>query len=155
MRRELCAVEAEAAILMGQLVWDASQRRDHASARLYFDQAIGAARNIRNPATEGLALLRKAMIALYGERDPQRGLDLSTRTAETTKHASDVLTSLAIMHAAEAHAMLGDLAACERTLATADTTLGCIDGAGRELRPWREVPVVQDVFDRMLTLMAG
>src|SRR5690606_11243219 len=33
VRRELFAVEAEAATLMGQLVWDASQRRDHATAR--------------------------------------------------------------------------------------------------------------------------
>jgi transcriptional regulator with XRE-family HTH domain len=47
VRRELYAVEAEAAILMGQLVWDASQRRDHASARIYLDQAIDAARNWR------------------------------------------------------------------------------------------------------------
>src|SRR5215831_3925521 len=34
IRRELHAVEAEAVILMGQLVWDTSQRRDHASARM-------------------------------------------------------------------------------------------------------------------------
>ena len=30
-----------------------------------------------------------------------------------------------------------------------------IIGAGRELRPWRTVPVVQDVYDRLLTLIAG
>ncbi len=35
VRRELYAVEAESATLMGQLVWDASQRRDHASARAH------------------------------------------------------------------------------------------------------------------------
>ena len=29
------------------------------------------ARQVRDPAAEGLALLRKAMIALYGERNPQ------------------------------------------------------------------------------------
>lgn len=74
IRRELHAVEAEAAILMGQLVWDASQRRDHASARMYLDQAIDAARQMRDSAAEGLALLRKAMIALYGERNPRDGL---------------------------------------------------------------------------------
>jgi hypothetical protein len=248
MRREVCAVEAEAAVLMGQLVWDASRRRDHASARLYFDQAIEAARNIRNPAVEGLALLRQAMISLYGEHDPQRGLALDELTVKTTRHASDVLTGLAVLHAAEAHAMLGDPAMCERKLATADAALarihdmdvaielhsatqfgrmagscylfledpgraaglledaaarlsdgsksqavvlgnlslalirqGNLDeaavrlhtamdviernwggggltivfGAGRELRPWRQVPVVQDVYDRLLTLMAG
>ncbi len=248
VRRELHAVEVEAAMLMGQLVWDASQRRDHASARLYFDQAIGAARNIRDSAAEGQALLRMAMIALYGERDPRGGLLLAEQAAETTGEASNVVTSLAILHAAEAHAMLGNRSACEQALATADTTLGHMDdmdtaigmhsttqlgrmsgscylfledikraiplledtaaaydrpsksqaivlgnlslalirqgnldgavgrlheamdvieqnwgggglnvifGAGRELRPWRNVSVVKDVYDRLLTLLAG
>jgi hypothetical protein len=44
VQRELHAAEAEAATLMGQLVWDASQRRDHDTAVAYFDQAIEAAR---------------------------------------------------------------------------------------------------------------
>jgi transcriptional regulator with XRE-family HTH domain len=248
VRRELYAVEAEAAILMGQLVWDASQRRDHASARMYLDQAIDAARQVRDPAAEGLALLRKAMIALYGERNPQEGLALAELTADTTSKVSDVLTGLAILHAAEAHAMLGDLAACEEALTAADSRFGRVGEldaaidlysvtqfgrmagscylfledtrraqgllettaaaisdhsksqaivlgnlalalirqgnldeaagrlheaidvielnrgggglnivftAGREIRPWRTVPVVQDVHDRLLNLMAG
>jgi transcriptional regulator with XRE-family HTH domain len=248
VRRELYAVEAEAATLMGQLVWDASQRRDHASARLYYDQAIEAAQNVRDPAAEGLALLRRAMIALYGERDPNSGLLLAEQAAETTRHASNVLTGLAMLHTAEAHAMLGNRLACEQALAAADSILGHMDdmdaaigtysvtqlgrmagscylsledtkraivlledtavaydkpsksqaivlgnlslalirqgsldeaagrlheamdviernwgggglnlifGADRELRPWRSVPVVQDVLDRLLTLMAG
>jgi hypothetical protein len=33
--------------------------------------------------------------------------------------------------------------------------LNIVFEAGRELRPWRDVPVVQDVHDRLLTLMAG
>ncbi len=248
VRRELYAVEAEAAILMGQLVWDASQRRDHASARMYLDQAIDAARQVRDLAAEGLALLRKAMIALYGERDPREGLALAELTAQTTSKVSDVLTGLAILHAAEAHAMLGDLASCEQALAAADSRFGRVGEldraielysvtqfgrmagscylfledtrraqgllqttatalsdhsksqaivlgnlalalirqgnldeaagrlheaidvielnrgggglnivftAGREMRPWRTVPVVQDVHDRLLNLMAG
>jgi transcriptional regulator with XRE-family HTH domain len=248
VRRELYSVEAEAAILMGQLVWDASQRRDHASARVYLDQAIDAARQVHDPAAEGLALLRKAMIALYGERNPREGLALAEQTAKTTGQVSDVLTGLAILHAAEAHAMLGKAASCEAALAAADTRFGrvgeldtaielysvtqfgrmagscylflkdtrraqdlletaaaalsdhskshavvlgnlalalirqgdldtaagrlheAIDvielnrgggglnivfSAGREMRPWRSVPVVQDVYDRLLTLMAG
>ena len=248
VRRDLYAVEAEAAILMGQLVWDASQRRDHESARLYFDQAAAAARQVRDPAAEGLALLRKTMIALYGERDPAVGLVLAERTAETTRATSPVLTGLAILHAAEARGMLGERSACEQALAHAETAFARVDdmdsafalysaaqfgrmagscylsladtgravtlltdtaaalddgsksqgvalgnlalalirqgdldqaagrlhqamdvvennrgggglniifGAGQELRPWRSAPAVQDVHDRMLTLMAG
>jgi transcriptional regulator with XRE-family HTH domain len=248
VRRELYAVEAEAAILMGQLVWDASQRRDHASAQMYLDQAVDAARQVRDPAAEGLALLRKAMIALYGERNPRDGLALAELTAQTTAKVSDVLTGLAILHAAEAHAMLGDLASCEESLAAAESRFGrvgeldraielysvtqfgrmagscylsledagraqsllettatalrdhsksqaivlgnlalalirqgnldeaagrlheAIDvielnrgggglnivfSAGREMRPWRTAPAVQDVHDRLLNLMAG
>ncbi len=248
IRRELFAVEAEAAILMGQLVWDASQRRDHASARMYLDQAVDAARQVRDPGAEGLALLRKTMIALYGERDPQEGLALAELTAETTSKVSDVLTGLAVLHAAEAHAMMGDLASCEEALAAAESRFGRVGEldraielysvtqfgrmagscylslddagraqgllettatalsdhsksqavvlgnlalalirqgnldeaagrlheaidvielnrgggglnivftAGREMRPWRTVPVVQDVHDRLLNLMAG
>ncbi|WP_222722525.1 hypothetical protein [Actinomadura alba] len=33
--------------------------------------------------------------------------------------------------------------------------LNIVFGAGRELRPWRQVPVVQDVYDRLLTLIAA
>jgi len=232
---------------MGSLVWDASQRRDHASARGYFDAAIEAARQVRDPAPVGLALLRKA-IALYGERSAVDGLALAEQAATTTARASNVLTGLAVLHAAEAQAMLGERAACERHLSAAETAFSQVDdmdaaamlysspdfgrmagscylsladtrraiallddtaaaydsssklqaivlgnlslalirqgeldaaagrlheamnvieqnwgggglniifGAGRELRPWRTVPVVQDVYDRLLTLMTA
>lgn len=119
-RLELREVEAEAETLMGQLVWDASQRRDHVNARAHFDKAIDAAREIGNPAAEGLALLRKSYIALYGEQDPGIGLALTCQTADTTSNSSNVLTGLARLHTAEAHAMLGDLRACELALSQAD-----------------------------------
>lgn len=120
VRRELCLVEADSAILMGQLVWDASQRRDHAGANTYFDQAIEAARYVRDPAAEGLALLRKSFVALYGEKDPAAGLDLTMQTAATTDGTSHVLTGLAVLHQAEAHAMLGQQRDCERALSRAE-----------------------------------
>jgi transcriptional regulator with XRE-family HTH domain len=247
VRRELYAVEAEAATLMGQLVWDASQRRDHLTAHMYFDQAIHAAQQFRDPTAEGLALLRESFVVLYGERDPRRGLALTIRTAETTAGFSHVLTGLAMLHTAEAHAMLGQQRPCEQALTraeahfdgveTTDTaidlfsptqfgrlagscylflndakraqsileetaqslrdrsksqaivlgnlTLACIRqgnleeaaarlheaidvieltwsggglnivfSAGRELRPWRDVPAAQDAYDRLLSLMA-
>jgi DNA-binding XRE family transcriptional regulator len=248
VRRELLGLEAQAAILMGQLVWDASQRRDHASARMYLDEAIVAAGQVRDRVAEGLALLRRAMISLYGEGDPTAGMGEAQASAEASRRASDVLTGLATLHVAEAHAMDGDRSSCEATLSAADASLGRIDAAdaafelyseaqagrmagscylalsdsrraqglledtaavmgdqskaqavvlgnlalalirqgkldeaagrlhqamdviqlnwgagglnlifsaGRELRPWRSEPAVQDVHDRLLTLMTG
>jgi len=129
VRRELYAVEAEAATLMGQLVWDASQRRDHQTANMYFDQAMVAARRLCDPAAEGFALLRKSYVALYGECDPHGGLRLTTKTAETTKGTSCVVTGLAFLHMAEAHAMLGEQAPCEKALGRADEAFSEIDDA--------------------------
>ncbi|MGB6160995.1 MAG: helix-turn-helix transcriptional regulator [Pseudonocardiaceae bacterium] len=247
VRRELYKVEAEAATLMGQLVWDASQRREHATARTYFDQAIAAARQLPNPAAEGLATLRKCFVALYGEKDPKIGLSLAMQTADVTRNTSHVLTGLAVLHAAEAYAMLGEQQDCEEALsqaeahfariATADPAidlfsstqhdrlagscylflknakraehvleataralqdrsksqaivlgnltlayirqtkldeaavtlhrtidvveqtwggggLNIVFNASRELRQWRQVPVIQDVYDRLLSIMA-
>ncbi|MGH8902609.1 MAG: helix-turn-helix transcriptional regulator [Egibacteraceae bacterium] len=121
VRRELYAVEAEGATLMGQLVWDASHRRDHATARIYFDQAIGAGQQLRDPTAEGLALLRKSFVALYGEKDPKAGLSLAMQTAEIANGTSHVLTGLAVAHAAEAHAMLRQRRPCEQALSLADS----------------------------------
>lgn len=66
VRRELYAAEAEAATLMGQLVWDASQRRDHATARQHFEHAVGVARQIHDPVAEAHAALRLSYVALEG-----------------------------------------------------------------------------------------
>jgi hypothetical protein len=120
VRRDLCAAEAEAATLMGQLVWDASQRRDHATALAYYGQAVAAARSRGDRAAEGLALLRTGMVALYGRKDPRAGLAACENTAEVTATASSVIGGLAVLHAAEAHAMLGDRRSCEQALAAAD-----------------------------------
>jgi transcriptional regulator with XRE-family HTH domain len=116
VRQELWQVKAETAVLMGQLVWDASQRRDHNSAHVYLDQAISAARQCGYQALEGLALLRKSMIALYGEANPETGLTFAHEAAQTAKSASTVLAGLAILHTADAHAMRGEPAPCEKAL---------------------------------------
>jgi hypothetical protein len=76
-------------------------------------------KQIRDPAAEGLALLRKSFVALYGEKDPQTGLRLTMQSAETTGTPSQVLAGLATLHSAEAHAMLGQRRECERALADA------------------------------------
>jgi hypothetical protein len=115
-------VETIAATLLGQLVWDASQRRDHRAARHYFEQASRTAQEVNDPVAEGHALLRNSYLALYGERDPIEGLRLTERTAAVTEKASDVITGLAHLHSAEAHAMLGEARCCETALATAETS---------------------------------
>ena len=133
-QRDLFAAEAKAATLMGQLVWDVSQRRDHRAARQYFDQATAAARAISSPADEGHALLRKSYLALYGAGDPIEGLRLTEQAAETTRSTSNVLTGLAHLHSAEAHAFLGDTSACESALASAEfrlTSVGATDTAAQ------------------------
>lgn len=126
LQRDLFAAEATAATLMGQLVWDVSQRRDHRAARQYFDQATVSARAISSAADEGHALLRKSYLALYGAGDPLEGLRLTEQTAEATRSTSDVLTGLARLHSAEAHAMLGDAQGCESALAAAECRLASV-----------------------------
>lgn len=138
VRRELFAAEAEAATLMGQLVWDASQRRDHATARQYFEQAVAVAREIRDPVAEAHAILRQSFIALYGEVDPLAGLALAGRAADLSRERSLVLAGLALLHVAEAHAMLGDRTACERALDEAESSFAGrsdLDAAGDYYSP--------------------
>lgn len=118
---ELREIEAAAETLMGQLVWDASQRRDHVNARNHFERAVEAARLNRDDAAEGNALLRMSYLSLYGERDALAGLALTQHATQTIRNASHVLTGLALLHTAEAHAMLGDQRACEAALSQAES----------------------------------
>ncbi|WP_075299391.1 MULTISPECIES: helix-turn-helix transcriptional regulator [unclassified Pseudonocardia] len=126
-RRELLIVETEAAILMARLVWDASQRRDHRTAKTHLDRAAATARQLHDPVAEGHALLRRSFVALYGENDAQAGLCLTKRSAELTAQQSPALAGLAILHTAEAHAILGDFNECEAALARAQD---CLAGSG-------------------------
>lgn len=126
VRQALRLAEAEAATLMGQLVWDASQRRDCATAITCLDRAVIAARQAGDRVTEGRALLRKSFVALYGQKNPREGLALASQAAQTTGPVSQVLTGLAVLHTAEAHAMLTDTRACEQQIAQAATDLGQI-----------------------------
>jgi transcriptional regulator with XRE-family HTH domain len=116
VRRELHAAEAETATLMGQLVWDASQRRDHDTADAYFDQAVDAAHQRGDTAAEALALLRKSFVALYGRHEPGTGLAFTEHAARTAAGTSRVLSGLATLHTAEAHAMLGNRRDCQTAL---------------------------------------
>ncbi|GAA2215248.1 hypothetical protein GCM10009850_107150 [Nonomuraea monospora] len=126
IRRELCISTAESATLMGQLVWDASQRRDHAVSVQYFDQAISAAREVRDPILEAHAQLRKGFVALYGTKNTREGLRLCNETAMVGRPASSVLTGLGFLHVGEAYAMLGERRACEGALGAAEESFARI-----------------------------
>jgi tetratricopeptide (TPR) repeat protein len=122
--RELLAAEAQVATLMGQLVWDASQRRDHATAVGYYDQAIAAANRAGESPAEAYARLRKSYIALYGEQEPQAGLRLAQQAATLAATAgSHALQGLALLHVGEGYAMLGDRRECEAALGAAEAHL--------------------------------
>lgn len=120
VRRELFAAEADASTLMGQLVWDASQRRDHTTAGNYFEHAVDVARQVQDPVTEAHAVLRQSFVALYGRLDPVQGLVLADRAASLSRERSLVLAGLALLHVAEAQGMLGDRVECEQALGDAE-----------------------------------
>jgi tetratricopeptide (TPR) repeat protein len=122
--RELQATEAQLATLMGQLVWDASQRRDHATVVGYYDQAISAANRAGETTAEAYARLRKSYVALYGEQEPQAGLRLAQEAAMLAETAgSRALQGLALLHVGEGYAMLGMRRDCEAALGAAEAQL--------------------------------
>ncbi|MFE0590530.1 helix-turn-helix transcriptional regulator [Micromonospora echinospora] len=127
VQRDLAAAVAESATLMGQLVWDASQRRDHTASAMYFDQAIDAARETRDVITEANALLRKSYLALYGTKQPTSSLVLTTNAATVSHNDSHVIAGLAHLHRAEAHAMLGQPRDCAGALVAAEDHFAAVD----------------------------
>jgi tetratricopeptide (TPR) repeat protein len=130
VRHELRIVEALLATLMGQLVWDASQRRDHATAIGYYDQAISAASQADETRAKAYACLRKSFVALYGEQDPRAGLRLAQEAgALASTGASHALPGLALLHVGEGHAMLGQRKECEIALGAAEAHLDAMKPA--------------------------
>ncbi|MFE1887213.1 helix-turn-helix transcriptional regulator [Streptomyces microflavus] len=128
VRRALYEVEADSATLMGQLVWDVSQRRDHHAPLGYFQEAVDAARHVRDPSTEAYATLRMSYVALYGEKNPVRGVMLAEQAAEVAKVASPSLTGLSLLHVAEGHAMKGATNECEAALRKAEDQFDRVHG---------------------------
>lgn len=124
IRKALYEVEAESATFVGQLVWDVSQRRDHTGPIVYLDEAVHAARQARDPGTESYAVLRKSYVALYGEKDPIKGVVLAQEAAEVARMVSPSLTGLSLLHVAEGYAMVGDVKRCEDALGKAEGQFG-------------------------------
>lgn len=120
VRRALYEIEADSAMIMGQLVWDVSQRRDHHAPVQYFKEAVEAARHARDPSTEAYATLRMSFVALYGEKNAVRGVTLAEQAADAARMVSPSLTGLSLLHVAEGHAMTGALTDCEAALRKAE-----------------------------------
>jgi transcriptional regulator with XRE-family HTH domain len=125
--RQLDALESRARVLLGQLLWDAAQRRSHEAAELQFNTAEEFAKRCGDPALEARALLRHSYLALYGQANPGAGLALTQRAADLARHVSPAIQALAELHAGEAHAMLRDKAASHHWLATGEQELARVD----------------------------
>jgi transcriptional regulator with XRE-family HTH domain len=124
VQRELHQTATVSAILLSQLVWDASGRRDGSAALDYCDAAIEHATECHDDIAVAHAELRKAYVALYGlagRRDPRAGLTGAQAAAHRSQPVSHALHGLAQLHVAEAFAILGEYRRCEQALSAADT----------------------------------
>ncbi|MBE2997199.1 helix-turn-helix domain-containing protein [Nocardiopsis sp. HNM0947] len=112
-------VRAHSARLMGQLIWDASQRRDGSGAITYLDEAATLAQAVGDHEVQADALLRKAFIPLYGPRpDPHQALVAARHAMSAARDAPT--RAVAALHVAEAHARLDAPYDTDRHLAEAD-----------------------------------
>ncbi|MGH3831477.1 MAG: hypothetical protein ACRDRS_13700 [Pseudonocardiaceae bacterium] len=131
MRRELHTAAATSAVLLSQLVWDVSQRRDYTTTVAYCDEAIAHGRECGEAIAVAHAELRKGFAALYGRtaiKDPRAGLNFAQAAAEHSCGKSHALRGLSLLHVGEAYAMLGEHRQCESALGAAETSFGQIKG---------------------------
>jgi transcriptional regulator with XRE-family HTH domain len=134
LQPQLLSLEAEAATLMGILIWDSSQRRQIAVARSYFDQAQLAAQEVGDRLTQAYAQLRICYLARYGQDDPVMGLMTAQHAKELAPASSRVLEGLTTLHIAEAHAMQGRRRPCEQALAEAERSFERVQGSDEAIR---------------------
>lgn len=112
-------VRARSARLMGQLIWDASQRRDGSSAVGYLDEAATLAQTVGDHQIQADALLRKAFVPLYGPRPDAHEALVAARHAMTAARDTQA-RAIAALHVAEAHARLDSAYDADRHLDEAD-----------------------------------
>ena len=117
-RRALDIAEAEAALLIGRLLWDATGRRDSSAAEEYFDRAARRAGQAGDTVLQVTATLRAGFVGLYGG-DPRAGVRRCVQAAAIAAPFSEALFALARLHAAEGYALLGHTAECDRALTAA------------------------------------
>jgi hypothetical protein len=124
-RQELCSIEAQAATLLGRLVWDVSGQHDHATAARYYDQAIVAASNVKEGWVEALPRTFQRFNPIYtANQDRRKGLELAERAvARAGDGASHAVAGWSSAFAAEAHALLGEERMARLMLDRADSHL--------------------------------
>jgi hypothetical protein len=125
VRQELHRVEAQAATLLGRLVWDVSGQRDHATAARCYDQAIAAASNVKEGWAEAFPrMFQRFNPVSAGTTDPRTALELAERaSARAQDGSSHVIASWSLAFAAEAHALLGEERNAKLALDRADVHL--------------------------------
>jgi transcriptional regulator with XRE-family HTH domain len=124
-RRDLDIAEAEAALLIGRLLWDAAGRRDSSAAEEYFDRAARRAGQAGDSVLQVTAALHAGFVGLYGG-DPRAGVRRCVQAAVIAAPVSEALFALARLHAAEGHALLGHAAEADRALTTARGAMAAI-----------------------------
>jgi hypothetical protein len=122
VRQELYTVEAQAATLMGRLVWDVSGQHDHATAARYYDQAIAAASNVKEGWTEAFPrMFQRFNPVSAGTTDLRTGLELAERASTRAQDGSShVIAGWSLAFTAEAHALLGEERKAKLSLDRAD-----------------------------------
>jgi transcriptional regulator with XRE-family HTH domain len=127
LQRDLRVAVAASATLVGQLIWDASMRRDHGAAMKYFGEAFKAAEQCGDRLAAARAQLRSGYVALYGLKAPHAGQELAGNAARLSDGVSDRLAGLALLHVAEGYAMRLDRRECEAALGAAEQLLARSD----------------------------
>jgi transcriptional regulator with XRE-family HTH domain len=115
------------AMLLGQLTWDASGRRDGTATMKFCEQAIATAQASGDTVSEANAKLRISFVHLYGDRDrrdPRRGQAAAEAATDTSQATSPAVTGLALLHVAEALAMQNEYRQTEQALGAAQEHFG-------------------------------
>ncbi|NKY96737.1 helix-turn-helix domain-containing protein [Nocardiopsis alborubida] len=154
----LLGLRGRSALLMGQLVWDASHRKDGSTAAMYLNEAVLAAQESRDRTVAAKALLRRAFIPLYSS-----GGDLheALASAQRASHAAEghpATQASVALHISEAHARMGNRAEAEHHLDAADTyaqqaDLDTDEWSGRRLRMAGSIYLALNCPDRAQTLL--
>ncbi|WP_019608880.1 helix-turn-helix transcriptional regulator [Nocardiopsis sp. CNS-639] len=154
----LLGLRGRSALLMGQLVWDASHRKDGSTAAMYLNEAVLAAQESRDRTVAAKALLRRAFIPLYSS-----GGDLheALASAQRASHAAEghpATQASVALHISEAHARMGNRAEAEHHLDAADTyaqraDLDTDEWSGRRLRMAGSIYLALNCPDRAQALL--